>query len=200
MRDVNLCVEAILTDAEVIDKLVKQGKLNDFDVESARAAGYSDKEIADYLFATLRLDNHKKSLKDVEAALSRAKKAGDAGGIRELTKEGIRLREAVKQQQEKQKLLSSDFSSGSETALSGWEDQRIADFEIDPDTAAKIDKELPRIEREALFEHAKEVLSIAAYFIGGFWIFSFVMGWIIRGFAGIPRGQDFRPKPIATAD
>lgn len=200
VRDVNLCVEAILTDAEIIDKLAERGKFNDFDVGSARAAGYSDKEIADYLFATLRLDNDKKRLKDVETALSRAKEASDARGIRELTQEGIRLREFVKQRQEKQTLLSSDLASGSETALSGWEDERIADFEIAPDTAAKIEKELPRIERQAFLEHAKEVLSIAAYFIGGFWIFSFIMGWIIRGFAGIPKGQDFRPKPMATAD
>lgn len=70
---------------------------------------------------------------------------------------------------------------------------RVADFSITPAALAKIEKELPRIEREAFIDHVIEVSSITAYFIGGFWIFSFVIGWIVRGFAGIPRGQDFRP-------
>ena len=194
VRDVNICVEAVLTDADVVDNLAELAKFDDFDVEGALAAGYSEKEIAAYLFAALRLDDDRKRLKDVESALSRAKKAGDTNGARELTQEEVRLRAIVEQRQEKQKLLSSALSQASATEFSGWEDQRIEEFEIDPDTAAKIDKELPGIEREAFCEHAKEVLSIAAYFVGGFWIFSFVMGWIIRGFAGIPRGQDFRPS------
>jgi hypothetical protein len=200
VRDVNICVEAVLTDADVVDNLAKRGKFGDFDVEGALAAGYSEKEIAAYLFAALRLDDDRTRLKDVETALSRAKKAGDTNGARELIKEEVRLRAIVEQRQEKQKLLSSDLSSASPTEFSGWEDQRIEEFEIDPDTAAKIDKELPGTEREAFLEHVKEVLLITAYFIGGFWVFSFVIGWIIRGFAGIPRGQDFRPKLIATVE
>jgi hypothetical protein len=200
VRDIKLCVTGGLTDAEVIENLTKRGKIDDFDVEGARTAEYSDKEIAVYLFSSLRLDDDKKRLKDVEAALSRAKRAADPKGTRELTLEGIRLRAVVKQRQEKLNLLSSEFSSGSETEPFGWEDQRIAEFEIEPDMVVAIEKELPRIERHALFEHAKEVLSIAAYFAGGFWIFSFIMGWIVRGFAGIPRGQDFRPEPLKQAD
>jgi hypothetical protein len=192
VRHVSLCFTGGLTDAEVSESLAKQRGLGYFDLVSARAEGYSDKDIAAYLFATLRLDDSKKRLKDVEAALSRATRAGDVKGSRELTLEGTRLRAVIKQRQEQQNLISS----GSETELSGWEDQRIAEFGIDPEMVVAIEKELPRIEREALWQHAKEVLSTTAYFIGGFWLFSFVIGWIVRGFAGIPRGQDIRPEPI----
>lgn len=72
----------------------------------------------------------------------------------------------------------------------------VADFSITPAALAKIEKELPRIKREAFIDHVIEVSSITAYFIGGVWIFSFVIGWIVRGFAGIPRGQDFRPTLV----
>lgn len=31
--------------------------------------------------------------------------------------------------------------------------------------------------------------------LGGLLIFTYAMGWIVRGFLGIPMGQDFRPEP-----
>jgi hypothetical protein len=34
------------------------------------------------------------------------------------------------------------------------------------------------------------VLGICAFI----WLFAAVMGWIIRGFAGVPSGQDFKPR------
>lgn len=139
-----------------------------------------------------------KYLKRVEEAVAKATAAGDIKDVRVLAVEAARIRRSIQEAQlrDKQDLTSEEV----DVDVSSYVASRVAEFEIDPNTAAKIDKELPRIEREAFFEHAKEVLSIAAYFVGGFWIFSFVMGWIIRGFAGIPRGQDFRPKLIATAD
>jgi hypothetical protein len=80
-----------------------------------------------------------------------------------------------------------------------WWSHRVADFSITPAALTTIEKELPRMERERLINHVTEVLSIAAYFIGGFWLFSIVIGWIVRGFAGIPRGQDFRPAQQSDA-
>lgn len=133
-----------------------------------------------------------KYLKKVEAAVAKAAAAGDIKAARELAVEAARTRLSIREAEIRydQGLTSEEVDLN----VSNYVASRVAEFAIDPDTAAKIDKELPRIEREAFFEHAKEVLSIAAYFIGGFWIFSFVMGWVIRGFAGIPRGQDFRPS------
>jgi len=78
--------------------------------------------------------------------------------------------------------------------VESYVDRRTAGFELNSEARLKIEKNLPKIERDEWIENSKEVLSITAYFIGGFWIFSFVMGWVIRGFAGIPRGQDFRPS------
>jgi hypothetical protein len=139
-----------------------------------------------------------KFLKRLEGALPKAAAAGDFKATRVLALEAARIRRNIREAQlrDDQGLTSAEVDAD----VSSYVARRVAEFEIDPDTAAKIDKELPRIEREAFFEHAKEVLLIAAYFAGGFWIFSFIMGWIIRGFAGIPKGHDFRPKPIAKAD
>jgi hypothetical protein len=45
-------------------------------------------------------------------------------------------------------------------------------------------------------KHVKDTLLLTAYFIGSLWVFGFVIGWIVRGFAGILRGKDFR-QPAA---
>jgi hypothetical protein len=135
--------------------------------------------------------DEEKYLKRVEGAVAKATGEGDIKAARELAVEAARTRLSIREAEIRydQGLTSEEVDLN----VSNYVLSRVAEFAIDPDTAAKIDKELPRIEREAFFEHAKEVLSIAAYFVGGFWIFSFVMGWVIRGFAGIPKGQDFRP-------
>ncbi len=139
-----------------------------------------------------------KYLNKVEGAVAKATAAGDIKAARLLALEAARTRRSIQEAQlrDNQDLTGEEV----EADVSSYVARRVAEFEIDADTAAKIEKELPRIEREAFFKHSKEVLLIAAYFIGGFWIFSFIMGWIIRGFAGIPRGQDFRPKPLKQAD
>ena len=99
------------------------------------------------------------------------------------------------------KIAEADFDGAQtiswdpgEPEVKSYVDRRTAEFELNSEARLKIEKHLPKIERDEWIENSKEVLSIAAYFIGGFWIFSFVMGWVIRGFAGIPRGQDCRPS------
>ena len=39
-----------------------------------------------------------------------------------------------------------------------------------------------------------EILRNTGLTLAGFWLFVILVGWIIRGFAGIPRGQDHRQK------
>jgi hypothetical protein len=49
--------------------------------------------------------------------------------------------------------------------------------------------------RTAMFEQWKDAL---LFLIGGMvagWAFVVATGWIVRGFMGIPKGQDFRPIP-----
>lgn len=139
-----------------------------------------------------------KFLKRLEEALPKAAAAGDFKGAGVLALEAARIRRNIREAQLRD--VHGLTSEEVDADVSSYVTRRIAEFEIDPDTTAKIEKELPRIEREAFFEHAKEVLLIAAYFAGGFWIFSFIMGWIVRGFAGIPKGQDFRTKPVPSED
>jgi hypothetical protein len=143
-------------------------------------------------------DKDLKHLRKIEAAFDRAKAMGEFGDARVLALEAARKRIIIDHAQ--QTRLQTLTENGFYLAQSEYVNQRVAEFQIDPDTVAAIEKELPRVEREAFLDHVTEVLSITAYFIGGFWIFSFVIGWIVRGFAGIPRGQDFRSKPIKAAD
>lgn len=98
------------------------------------------------------------------------------------------------------KRLAALDQDDAEAEISRYIAQRVADFSITPVALASIEKELPRIEREAFVAHLTEVLSVAAYFIGGLWLFSFVIGWIVRGFAGIQRGKDFRSNAQSVSD
>lgn len=58
--------------------------------------------------------------------------------------------------------------------------------------------ELKRIEREASqahWEHVRENLGTLAMGLGIFWVLVWAVGWVVRGFAGIPAGRDERtPK------
>ena len=40
----------------------------------------------------------------------------------------------------------------------------------------------------------EEALPWVMGIVFGLWLVTFALGWIIRGFAGIPSGQDFKPK------
>lgn len=43
------------------------------------------------------------------------------------------------------------------------------------------------------YENAKEVIKFLAVYLIGLYVFSFALGWILRGFLGIPDGADKRP-------
>lgn len=45
---------------------------------------------------------------------------------------------------------------------------------------------------KAMWARLKECLPILGFGIFGLWIFSGVLGWIVRGFFGVPSGSDFR--------
>ncbi len=171
------------------------------------------------------LDAEIRYFQKVEAAVNRAQVAGELADVKDLKAEANRLRQNINRAQEKlseivvggpdgneyvfpegttddvifaamRKRFPALDQDDAEAEISRYIAQRVADFSITPAALASIEKELPRIERQAFVAHLTEVLSIAAYFIGGLWLFSFVIGWIVRGFAGIPRGQDFRPALV----
>jgi len=53
-----------------------------------------------------------------------------------------------------------------------------------------IEKELSRIKRNIWLESLGYLVASLAIF----WMFVCAIGWIVRGFAGIPRGADHRPR------
>lgn len=177
--------EEFLSDFEIKPGLVRDVSLCFQPNEAGEIVYFSAAEEAEYL-------------QRVEAAIAQANAAGKLEDAQVLEAEADRLRQNMKMGPVRS---AQDLSwEETEVEVSNYVAQRVADFRITPAALAKIDKELPRIEREAFIDHVIEVLSITAYFIAGFWLFSFVIGWIVRGFAGIPRGQDFRPKSITAAD
>lgn len=127
-------------------------------------------------------------LKKLEDAVSRAKASDEPEKARLLSEEAARVRTKLSKEG-----LYELSGSPYHPEVKGYIDQRAAEFEITSPMLPAIDKHLRLVEKEALLMHIKEMLAISAYFIGGFWLFSLVIGWIVRGFAGIPRGQDFRP-------
>lgn len=65
------------------------------------------------------------------------------------------------------------------------------DFTLPDDEGKKLDRQYDE-------GRNSQWLSIAAglaVFLAVFWLGVAAIGWIVRGFAGIPRGKDARPKP-----
>ena len=219
-KDTLVCARTeFLSDFEIKPGLVRDVSLCFKPNEEGEIIYYSLSEENRSLYAQIRY------LQRVEAAVNRAQAAGEPGDVKALKAEASRLTQDIKRAREKlseivvigpdrnkyvfpegttdqvifaamRKEFPELSSQEAEIEISNYVAHRVADFNITPAALAGIEKELPRIEREAFIDHVIEVLSITAYFIGGFWLFSFVIGWIVRGFAGIPRGLDFRPALV----
>jgi len=134
-------------------------------------------------------------LKRIAVANANARAAGDKEAVRILSEEALRIREILAATRPNE-LSGGEYDEEVVSYVKG----SVSDFTITPEMLIAIEKSLPQIEREALFEHLKTTLLMTAYWMGGIWIFSFVLGWIIRGFAGVPRGKDFRPKQSKIAE
>ena len=78
-----------------------------------------------------------------------------------------------------------------------YEEQREQSFRLTPEMAQQVRESstsrLWAARREAFRSGAPWVLAILAFI----WVFTAVMGWIVRGFAGVPMGADFRPRTSA---
>ncbi|ATW02935.1 hypothetical protein CHN51_04840 [Sphingorhabdus sp. YGSMI21] len=70
---------------------------------------------------------------------------------------------------------------------------RVNNPDISPSELVYAQQNLWKRKPRAIWGRTKEMLPFAAGAIGFLWLFSSVIGWIIRGFAGIPSGEDFRP-------
>ena len=71
--------------------------------------------------------------------------------------------------------------------------ESISGLRITPDLATRLRESLSSVR----WQDRKEAFNDAFPWVAGIcaflWAFTFAMGWIIRGFAGIPTGQDFKP-------
>lgn len=195
IRDIELCFAPEKSDADVVEDFAKQSQ---YDIASARKEGYTDNQIIDFIYlssiATITFNDGSRHIYQnipenvkIDQIVARAKK------------DFPKLRVADVQRAQRGDVIQNYISAPAYDGFAWWH-HRVDNFMINPKMLALIERELPRIERERFVSHVREVLSIAAYFIGGFWLFSFVIGWIVRGFAGIPRGWDFRTGPTKAAD
>lgn len=77
--------------------------------------------------------------------------------------------------------------------VKAYMDKRKADFVLTPDLTHQIREGTWSLRWQrftARFEEAAPIVFGLIFFL---WAFAAVLGWIVRGFAGIPSGQDFRP-------
>lgn len=76
--------------------------------------------------------------------------------------------------------------------------QRRADdaFTVPSQDLPRINKEV----REKLWKARAQVLGYTVVAMGVLWLVGLVLGWIARGFLGIPNGRDHRPERAANTD
>lgn len=77
--------------------------------------------------------------------------------------------------------------------VQSYVEKSVADLRISPDLEKRLKDSLWSVwwrgKKQAFEAAAPWVFGICA----GLWFFTLVVGWIVRGFAGVPNGQDFRP-------
>lgn len=71
--------------------------------------------------------------------------------------------------------------------------ESVASLRITPELATRLSDSLSSVRWEDRKKAFNEALPWVAGICGFLWAFTFAMGWIVRGFTGIPTGQDFKP-------
>ena len=71
--------------------------------------------------------------------------------------------------------------------------ESVSSLRISPELAKRLRESLSSVRWNDRKEAFNDALPWVAGMSGFIWAFTFAMGWIIRGFAGIPIGQDFKP-------
>jgi hypothetical protein len=76
---------------------------------------------------------------------------------------------------------------------------RMDALRLNPQEVGEIRKGLWKIAVANFCERALEAFPWVAGLIIGLWCFSVGVGWLMRGFAGIPKGRDFKADDLNTA-
>ncbi|MBM3362155.1 MAG: hypothetical protein FJY42_05725 [Betaproteobacteria bacterium] len=69
-------------------------------------------------------------------------------------------------------------------------------FELPPDDAKQLDGEISKRYRDDWITG----LGYLAAGLIGFAVFVWAVGWVVRGFMGVPQGSDYRPKETPQSD
>lgn len=73
-----------------------------------------------------------------------------------------------------------------------YTDKRKAEFALTPDLIRQIQEGTWRLRWTRFISRIKDAAPFVLGFIFSLWMLAALIGWIVRGFAGIPSGQDFR--------
>ena len=77
--------------------------------------------------------------------------------------------------------------------VNAYVSQSVADLKIAPELRQRLKDTRSSVRwqahKKAFDEGAPWVFGLWVFI----WLFTAVMGWIVRGFAGVPSGQDFKP-------
>ena len=71
--------------------------------------------------------------------------------------------------------------------------ESVSKLRVTPELAGRLRDSLSSARWDDRKKAFNEAMPWVAGICGFLWAFTFAMGWIIRGFAGIPTGQDFKP-------
>lgn len=205
-RDIVLCFDpGGKSDAEIATEMAAQA---DFDITAAREEGYTDPEIIDYVRLLLSrsvivtFDNGSAYIytnvpDNVQTDQIENQAHEDFPGRR--VTQTTNFEQEIGTFYEGNEGVSEDSERAYTLESTTWWQSEISAFEISPEMLSSVEQNLPQIDRRAMISHLTSVVGTSAAFIASFWMLSFLIGWIVRGFAGIPRGQDFRPSQIDGA-
>jgi hypothetical protein len=84
---------------------------------------------------------------------------------------------------------ASPYSTEAETYMR----DRAKSFRPDPAEWQKASGEFWKVKWKRGWQRANEATPWVVGSIFGIWLLTSILGWIIRGFAGIPTGRDYRP-------
>lgn len=73
-------------------------------------------------------------------------------------------------------------------------DERISNFSFSSKIGKRIKVEYRKLYWERWFEDLRDRLVIGMVILSFITAFSYATGWVVRGFAGIPKGSDRRPE------
>ena len=83
----------------------------------------------------------------------------------------------------------SDFSAAVQTYVG----ERVASLQLSPELRQQLKNGRSAAHWLARWQALEQALPWVLSIIAFIWVFTAVMGWIVRGFAGVPTGHDFKP-------